>query len=75
MTLKDKAIADNAIMTITKTDQIRHVIANTDKGDFCLTLRKGQSELEYRFVLDAVPFDDKDNADLLKIFDDVIITA
>lgn len=64
--LEEKMKIDNAIMRVCKVSEIKHVLAHTDKGDFCLSLTKGG--LEYRFILDAVPVSDEDNKKLLEMF-------
>lgn len=66
--LTNKAILDNRLMKLAKVDEIRHVLAHTNKGDLCLMLKKGETEHEYRFVLDAVPFETNVNRELLEIF-------
>lgn len=73
-TLKEKAKIDQAIMRIANVQEIRHVIAHTNKGDLCLMLCKGQSEKDYRFVLDAVPYDDQTNKDLMQMFAGVLFS-
>lgn len=73
-TLKDKALTDNNIMSIAKVEEIRHIIAHTNKGDLCLTLQKGGIELDYKFILDAVPFNEEDNKALIEIFNGVLYT-
>ncbi len=74
MKLKEKARIDNSIMSITKVSEIRHIIAHTSKGDLCLMLPFKGTEFDYRFVLDAVPFDDKENKELLELFNGVLYT-
>lgn len=69
-----KARRDNQLMKLLKVSEIRHVICHTDKGDFCLTLVKGGAAKDYRFVLDAVPVEPKENKVLMGIFDGVLFT-
>lgn len=66
----EKVRVDQMVMGITKTNEIRYVIAHTDKGDLCLALRKG--EVEHKFYLDAVPYDDKTNKELMEAFNGVL---
>lgn len=66
--LKEKSQRDNQIMRVMKLYSISHLIANTDKGTLTLTLVKGGNENDYRFSLDAVPYDDKTNKELLQLF-------
>lgn len=72
--LKEKAKIDNAIMRITKVSELRHIVATTDKGELWLCLRKGETEKDYRFVLDAVPYSDDDNKELLALFNGILFT-
>lgn len=72
--LKEKCKVDNAIMKIANVNEMRHIVASTDKGDLCLCLRKGETEKDYRFILDAVPYSDADNKELVKLFDGVLYT-
>lgn len=74
MTLKELALRDNNIMRIAKLETISHVICNTDKGQLTLMLRKNGSEQDYRLVLDAVPFTDKENEEMLSQFIDILFT-
>ena len=62
------SVKDNKIMAVAKVNEIRHVLAHTDKGDLTVGLNKGESVLQYRFFLDAVPFGDAENKELLNIF-------
>lgn len=72
--LKGKSVIDNKIMSLTKVNELRHIIAHTDKGDLCLLLKKGESERDYRFILDAVPYEDKENKELLELFNGSLFT-
>lgn len=72
MKLQEKAKKDNYIMNTMKVSSLSHVIAHTDKGTLTLKLSKGGSEYDYRFVLDAVPFSDKENKELLELFKGVL---
>lgn len=71
-TLKQKAERDNRLMKLLRVGEIRHIIAHTDKGDFCLSLPKDGKAKDYRFVLDAVPIEDKENKELLDIFENIL---
>lgn len=72
ITLKTKARRDNKVMRALKLSEIRHVIAHTSKGDLCLMLRFEGTERDYRFVLDAVPLSDKENKEMMELFDGVL---
>lgn len=72
MKLTEKAQKDNYIMKVMNIPSISHVIAHTDKGTLTLKLSKGGSEYDYRFVLDAVPYGDKENKELLELFKGVL---
>ena len=72
MTISNKIRNDQAIMGITKTNNLSHMIAHTDKGDLTLNIRKG--EIAYTFCLDAVPYSDKDNKELIQLFDGILYT-
>ncbi len=71
-TLTQKAKRDNQLMKLLRVNDIRHIICHTDKGDFCLGLSKGGSAKDYRFILDAVPVSDKENNELLEIFQGIL---
>ena len=58
--------SDNQIMSILKVTQIRYLIADTDKGQFCKVLRKGEDK--YHYTLDSVVLDDETVAELKKVF-------
>lgn len=66
--LKEKSQKDNQIMRVMKINSISHLIANTDRGTLTLTLAKGGTENDYRYALDAVPYDDKTNKELIELF-------
>lgn len=70
LTLKSQR--DNQLIKLLKVNEIRHIVCHTDKGDFCLSLTKGGTEKDYKFVLDAVPTDTKLNKELLEIFNGVL---
>ena len=72
MTLDQKALRDNKIMKIMKVSELCHTIAKTDKGDLTLKLVYGQKGTDYQFVLDAVPFGDDDNKQLIDLFEGVL---
>lgn len=59
------AKSDTKIMEILGVEELRHLIAETNKGSLTLMLRKG--ETEYHLVLDAVPLNKEDNKDLMQI--------
>lgn len=52
-------------MEVLGVTEIRHYVAQTNKGDLTLMLRKGESE--YNFVLDAVPLDKDMNKELMEL--------
>ena len=66
--LKEKSVKDNQIMRVMKINSISHIIANTERGVLTLTLEKNGTENDYRYALDAVPYDDKTNKELLELF-------
>ena len=72
--LKEMAKQDNMLMRALRLDEIRHILCHSDKGDIALMLRKGETERDYRFVVDSVPVDDEKNKELTKIFNNVIFT-
>lgn len=57
--------SDTKIMNLLKVTEIRHYVAQTNKGDLTLMLRKGDNE--YRLVLDAVPLEDELSKELLAL--------
>lgn len=69
MTLIEKARQDNRLMKALKIGEIRHILANTDKGTLCLTLKSGGTIADYKFTLDAVPFSNKENKQLMDFFE------
>lgn len=66
--LNQKAKIDNQIMKTIKVEEISHILAKTNRGELTMRLVRGGVGLDYRFFLDAVPFDDKDNEYLLELF-------
>ena len=74
MTLIEKAKQDNRLMNALKIKEIRHILAATDRGALCLTLKEGGSFNDYRFTLDAIPFDDKDNQQLMNFYEGTLYT-
>lgn len=76
-TFVDKAKADNALMKALNVNEIRHYILSTDKGDLVLKLRKGGTDADYHFYLDAVPVDSSVETpvekDLFVLFKDKIL--
>lgn len=72
MTIQDKAKLDNKIMKAMKVGEIRHVVAETNKGQLNLMLALGGTHHDYKFVLDAVPFDEKTNKQLIEFFDGIL---
>ncbi len=62
-----KAKRDNKLMSVLKVNEISHIVASTDKGNLVVRLRKGEKGKDYRFVLDAVPFDDKVNKEIMAL--------
>ena len=67
-----KAQRDNRIMKLLKLGEIRHIVANTDKGELTLCLRLGDKAKDYRFVLDAVPVSESDSKKLFNEYDGVL---
>lgn len=65
-----RAKIDNKIMGILKVDYIEHPICHTSKGG--LTIRLNKESSDYRFTLDAVPFLDKVNKELMNAFDGLL---
>lgn len=59
------AKTDNKIMQLLGVNEIRHYIADTNKGQLTFQLRKG--ETEYEFVLDAVPVEKELQKELMDI--------
>ncbi len=70
--LNNKAKKDNEIMKVMKVSEISHIIATTNLGTLTLKLIFGGRGSDYRFTLDAVPFDDTKNKELLELFKDFI---
>lgn len=66
--LEVKAKNDNLIMSILKVSELSHVIATTNKGPLMLRLPYQGKANDYRFVLDAVPFEEKKNKELINLF-------
>lgn len=56
---------DNKIMELIGVSELRHYIAETNKGSLSLMLRKGESQ--YIFVLDAVPVTEETNKELMAL--------
>jgi hypothetical protein len=69
MNLKEWAKQDNLIMRALKVSEISHIVAKTNLGDLNLKLNKDGTDNDYRFTLDAVPFEDKENKELIKLFE------
>lgn len=72
--LNQWAKQDNLAMKVLKVNELRHIICTTDKGDLSMMLRKGGGENDYRFILDAVPCEDKQNKELLQLFNGILFT-
>ena len=66
------AIKDNLIMKVLKISEISHILAKTNKGDLTLRLAYEETEKDYKFVLDAVPVEDKQNKELLDLFEGIL---
>lgn len=66
--LEQKAKNDNKIMKILKVSELSHVLAKTNRGELVLRLRLNGTAKDYRFVMDAVPVSDEQNAELIRIF-------
>lgn len=62
-----RATKDNKVMKLLGLNEIRHLIAHTNKGELTIMLRKDESMHDYRFVLDAVPLDDEQNSALKEL--------
>lgn len=71
-TLAQKAKIDNVAMMALKLLEIRHIIAQTDKGELSLMLRKGGTGKDYRFILDSVPLEEEKNKEMMKLFNGVL---
>lgn len=56
---------DNFVMEQLKCQEVRHYIADTNKGALTLMLRKG--ETKYIFVLDAVPVEKDVHDELMAV--------
>jgi hypothetical protein len=74
MTLKEWAVQDNLIMRALKVSEISHIVAKTNLGDLNFKLNYEGTENDYRFTLDAVPFEDKENKELIKLFEGSLYT-
>jgi len=72
--LKDMHKEDMEVIKVLNLNEIRHIIAYTDKGDLALMIRKGETERQYHFVLDAVPVGEAENKELTKVFNNVLYT-
>lgn len=72
LTLKEMSQKDNLIMRALKLSEISHTIAKTNKGDLNLKLTYEGTENDYKFVLDAVPLEEKSNKELLSLFEGVL---
>lgn len=57
--------SDHIVMDALDVTELRHLIAETNKGSLTLMIRKGESS--YRLVLDAVPLDDEKNKELMAV--------
>lgn len=73
--LDKKAIKDNQIMKIMKVSEISHILADTNRGTLTLKLIFGGKGQDYRLFLDAVPFNDEENKELLSLLNGVICTV
>lgn len=71
--LNKLAVRDNKVMAKLKIDAIYHDIASTNKGELRLHLAKGETGKDYRFVLDAVPLEEKKSKELMELLDDSAI--
>lgn len=49
-------------------EYITHPVAQTNKGELAVMLRKGETAADYRFVFDSVPVEDEDNDTLKELF-------
>lgn len=57
--------SDHKIMESLGVTELRHFVAQTNKGELTLMLRKG--ETKYRLVLDAVPVSEEVHDELMPI--------
>lgn len=73
--LEAMAMRDNAVMRVLKVTDISHVIANTSGGSLVLKLPFKGTGNDYKFVLDAVPYSDKENKELMALFGGVLINS
>lgn len=71
MDLSEKRAAqDNRIMKLLSNlgvEYITHPVADTNKGELRLMLRKGETALDYRFVFDSVPLEDDKNSEMKEL--------
>ena len=73
MNLIEMCEKDQLIMKVLKISEISHILAKTNKGDLTLKLIFG--EKDYKFFLDAVPMEDKENKQLIKLFEGILYTT
>lgn len=72
LTLSQMADRDNLIMKALKVSEVSSIIAKTNKGELTLRLKYEGTGNDYRFTLDAVPLEDKENKELLKLFEGLL---
>lgn len=63
---------DQAMMRALKVDELKHVLCHTSKGVLTLNIRKGESERDYHFVLDAVPLTKEANKEMFEKFSPIL---
>ena len=73
--LEKMALRDNALMRVMKVTELSHIIAKTNLGDLVLKLVKGGKGADYVFVMDAVPFSDDDNKEIMALLGGIIINS
>lgn len=73
--LEKLALRDNAIMRVIKSSEISHVVAETSRGTLTLKLPFKGTATDYTFILDAVPFAEQENKELMVLFSGVIINT
>jgi len=67
MNLKEQSKQDNIIMRLLKLSELRRPIAWTNKGELSIRLPYKGTEVDYKFILDAVPVSDEENKKLINI--------
>lgn len=73
--LERMALRDNSLMRVMKVTELSHIIARSNLGDLVLKLVKGGKGGDYVFVLDAVPFNDSDNKEIMTLLGGIVINS